>query len=63
LSSKSFGSNPPQSNPKNEYKNPPLPHQLLGIYLWVDVSYNGSKTTRVPIPKVHISGKNIKSQC
>jgi hypothetical protein len=39
-------------------KIPPLPHQLLGIYLWVNVSYNGSRTTRVPIPKVPINGKN-----
>jgi hypothetical protein len=24
----------------------------------VDASYKGSKATRVPIPKVHINGKN-----
>jgi hypothetical protein len=60
---KSFGRNSPQSNPKNEYQNPPLPHQFLGIYLWVDASYNGSKTTRVPIAKVHTNKKNIKNQC
>jgi hypothetical protein len=26
-------------------------------FLWVDASYDGSKATRVPIPKVHINGK------
>jgi hypothetical protein len=36
----------------------------------VDASYNSSKATRVPIPKVHINGKinfrmenNVKNQC
>jgi predicted ribonuclease toxin of YeeF-YezG toxin-antitoxin module len=36
----------------------------------VDANYNGSKATRIPIPKVHINGKinirmrkNIKNQC
>jgi hypothetical protein len=24
---------------------------------WVDASYNGSKATIVPIPKVHVNGK------
>jgi hypothetical protein len=27
------------------------------LMAWVDASYDGSKTTRVLIPKVHINGK------
>ncbi len=42
---------------------------IIGIF-WVDASYDGSKTTIILIPKVHINGKltlewkkNIKNQC
>jgi hypothetical protein len=54
----------------NHCSMPNLPKVIMCIRAWVDASYSGSKTTRVPVPKVHINGKintrmekNVKIQC
>jgi hypothetical protein len=41
----------------NHCSMPDLPEVIMCTRACVNASYGGSKTTRVPIPKVHINGK------